>query len=89
MENFSFEEEIGIGQFTLHENETEIGQVTFKINPETGIDINHTYVKPEFEGNGFGKKLVDRAIQYAKDNDMAYTGSCWFADKVIQSYDKK
>ena len=89
MENFTFEEDISIGQFNLYENETKIGEITFKITPGAGIVINHTYVKPEFEGNGYGKKLVDKVIDYAKENNLEYSATCWFADKLIQLYKKK
>lgn len=86
MERFSFEEDAFGGVFYLYEDDTNIGEITFKKKSSEAISINHTYVKKEFEGKGYGKKLVDRVISYAAEKDLRVSASCWFADKVIQSY---
>lgn len=74
------------GGFYLFDNDTKIGEITFRKRREDAISINHTYVLKEFEGKGYGRKLVDRVIQYAKENNLSLSATCWFADKVIQSY---
>ena len=84
MEDFRFEEDAHSGVFYLFDDETKIGEVTFKKLPGNEIDINHTYVKKEFEGKGYGKKLVDKAIAYAKENGLKTLATCWFAEKVLQ-----
>lgn len=86
MERFIFEEEDLSGGFYLYDDETKIGEVTFRKKNPNAISINHTYVLKEFEGRGYGKKLVDKVLEYAKENDLSVTASCWFAEKVIQSY---
>lgn len=85
MERFTFEEDDLGGAFYLYEDETKIGEVTFRKRREDAISINHTYVLREFEGRGYGKKLVDRVIEYAKENKLGLSATCWFADKVIQA----
>lgn len=85
MERFTFEEDDLGGAFYLFEDETKIGEVTFRKRREDAISINHTGVKREFEGKGYGKKLVDRVIEYAKENQLSLSATCWFADKVIQA----
>lgn len=85
MERFTFEEDDLGGIFYLFEEENKIGEVTFRKRREDAISINHTYVKREFEGKGYGKKLVDKVIEHAKENNLALSATCWFADKVIQS----
>ena len=88
MERFTFENDALGGGFYLFEDENKIGEITFRKRREDAISINHTYVLKEFEGKGYGKKLVDKVIEYAKDNDLSLSATCWFADKVIQSYTK-
>ena len=88
MERFTFEEDDLFGGFYLYDDETKIGEVTFRKRIQTAISINHTYVLSEFEGRGYGKKLVDKVIEYAKENDLSLSATCWFAEKVIQSYNK-
>lgn len=87
MEKFKFEEDDQIGKFDLFEDETKIGEVTYRKRSQNAISINHTYVKKEFEGKGYGKKLVDKVLEYAKKNDLSVSATCWFAEKVIQSYE--
>jgi len=86
MERFTFEEDSMGGGFYLFDNDTKIGEITFRKRREDAISINHTYVLKEFEGKGYGRKLVERVIQYAKENNLSLSATCWFADKVIQSY---
>ena len=86
MEKFTFEEDGTVGGFYLFEDEMNIGEITFRKRTQSAISINHTYVKKEFEGKGYGKKLVDKVIEYAKENDLSLSATCWFADKVLQSY---
>lgn len=85
MERFTFEEDDLGGAFYLFEDENNIGEITFRKRREDAISINHTYVKKEFEGKGYGKKLVDKVIRHAQENELSLSATCWFADKVIQS----
>lgn len=89
MQQFTFKEDAYGGAFYLYDDEIKIGEVTFKKKSEKEININHTYVKPEFEGKGYGKKLVDKVIEHAKENNLHYSATCWFAEKLIQAYSKK
>jgi len=84
MEHFTFEEDAHAGTFFLFNDETKIGEVTFRKLPEKQININHTYVKKEFEGRGYGKKMVDKVIAYANDNGLKVSATCWFAEKILQ-----
>jgi len=85
MERFTFEDDTLGGAFYLYEDETKIGEITYRKRREDAISINHTYVLKEFEGKGYGKKLVDKVIEYAKENNLSLSATCWFADKVIQA----
>lgn len=86
MERFTFEEDDLFGGFNLFDEETKIGEITFRKRSQNAISINHTYVLKEFEGRGYGKKLVDKVIEYADENELSLSATCWFAEKVIQSY---
>ena len=45
----------------------------------------HTEVPPEFEGKGVGGAIVQKALQYAKDNGYKIVPLCVF----VQSYLKR
>lgn len=86
MLNFKFEEGDQNARFILYEDEIRIEEIDFKWKKEDSISIYHTLVDKEFQEKGYGKKLVDKVIEYARENQLNLTASCWFADKVIQSY---
>jgi predicted GNAT family acetyltransferase len=88
MEHFTFEENAQLGAFYLYDGQTKLGEVTFRKSSGKDIVINHTFVKKEFEGNGYGKKLVDKVIGHAEANGLNLTATCWFAEKILQLYQK-
>lgn len=86
MESFKFEEDAHGGAYYLYEEGAKIGEVTFRKQGGNNISINHTYVKTQFEGKGYGKKLVDKVIEHAQTNDLNLSATCWFAVKVMESH---
>lgn len=85
MERFEFIEGETKEGFYLIIDEVKVGEITFRWRKEDSISINHTLVEPKFRGLGYGKKLVDKVLQFAEENHLSVSASCWFADKVIQS----
>lgn len=47
------------------------------------IIIDHTEVNPGNEGKGFGKKMVVKAIQYAREKGFKIIPLCPFAKSVF------
>lgn len=88
MLHFQFKEWDQNGEFIFYKDNKRIGEITFRYRKEDSISINHTLVEDEFREKGYGKILVDKVIEYAKENNLNLSASCWFADKVIQSYQK-
>ncbi|MDD3771306.1 MAG: GNAT family N-acetyltransferase [Weeksellaceae bacterium] len=86
MEQFTFEFEDLKGNFQLFIDEKKVGEITFKYQKENVISINHTLVEKEYQGRGYGKKLVEKVMEYAQQNELNLTASCWFADKLIQAH---
>lgn len=85
MERFEFIEDETKTGFYLFEDETPIGEIFFRWRKEDAISVYHTTVIPEFQGKGYGRKLVEKVIQYAEENSLNLSASCWFADKLLQS----
>ena len=47
------------------------------------IIIDHTEVYPGNEGKGFGKKMVAKAVEYARENSIKIIPLCPFAKSVF------
>lgn len=84
--NTSFENhKNGNGGFISLKNETEeIGRATYTISPENNLLIvSYVMVYPKFGGQGFGKKLVEESIQFARENKWQVNPHCSYARSVM------
>ncbi len=57
--------------------------MTFVFAGSDKIIIDHTEVKPGNEGKGFGKKMVTKAVEYARENHIKIIPLCPFAKSVF------
>ncbi len=57
--------------------------MTFVFAGEKQIIIDHTEVRPGNEGKGFGKKMVTKAVEYARENGIKIIPLCPFAKSVF------
>ena len=57
--------------------------MTFVFAGEDKIIIDHTEVNPENNGKGFGKMMVAKAVQYARENGIKIIPLCPFAKSVF------
>lgn len=72
----------GSDRFTVNENGEELGFISF-IDEGEVMTIDHTEVSPKLKGQGAGKKLVERAVQHARDEGKKVVPQCTFAKSVI------
>ncbi|MCM3389717.1 GNAT family N-acetyltransferase [Ureibacillus chungkukjangi] len=49
------------------------------------MDMNHTYVSNALRGQGVAKKLLDRAADYARENDLRMNAICSY---VVSAFEK-
>lgn len=47
--------------------------------------IDHTEVDPQLEGKGIGKQLVQKAVEFARENHVKIMPLCPFAKRVFDS----
>ena len=59
------------------------GYLSYSIVDSSTIDLEHTKVFPEFEGNGLGRRLVTAAMEYAERNGLETIASCSYAKHVL------
>ena len=50
--------------------------------------IDHTGVEAAFGGKGFGKKLVLKAVEFAREKGLKILPLCPFAKKVFNTTDE-
>ena len=69
------------GHFKAVENGAEAGLMTYVWAGEGKIIIDHTEGNPEFKGVGI--KMLNKAVEYARENDVKIIPLCPFAKKMF------
>lgn len=75
------------GIFTAINEGKRAGEMTYSIDDENVV-IEHTEVDPDYRGQGVGKKLIDEAAKFSRENNLKITPECPYARKVMERSDK-
>ena len=51
-------------------------KITYRYVDKKSIDFNHTFVPDAFRGHGVAAELVNAAIAWADENELAIQASC-------------
>ncbi|MGA7616986.1 MAG: GNAT family N-acetyltransferase [Thermoanaerobaculia bacterium] len=64
------------------------GEAKLGYRPKDGgvIDIQHTNVDDDLRGEGVASALVERAFQYARENDLRVIATCTFAKRWAEKH---
>lgn len=72
-------EEGNKGSFFIEENGKKLAEMTYSKAGDDKIIIDHTEVSEALKGTGAGKKMVEQAVNYARENDLKIIPLCPFA----------
>jgi len=75
------------GRFIIYENGEEAGEMTYTWAGENKFIIDHTGVEERFGGKGYGKQLVMKAVEFAREKEVKILPLCPYAKKVFDSDD--
>ena len=62
------------GYFYVSVDGKQEGKMTFVFAGNDKIIIDHTEVNPGNNGKGYGKKMVDKAVEYAREKNIKFSG---------------
>ena len=71
------------GYFYITVNDKIEAKMTFVFAGENKIIIDHTEVNPGNNGKGFGKKMVRKAVEFAREKGITILPLCPFAKSVF------
>ena len=71
------------GTFYIEVEGKQEAMMTFVFAGEDKIIIDHTEVNPGNEGKGFGKKMVIKAVEFAREKGIKILPLCPFAKSVF------
>lgn len=79
--------EQGGGYFKAEDNGEEAGRMTYSNAGPDKFIIDHTEVRPMYSGHGVGNKMVQAAVEYARENNLKIVPLCSFARSVFMKDD--
>lgn len=83
MEDVQLELNGSKGYFYISVDGKQVGKMTFVFAGPDKIIIDHTEVNSEYNGKGFGKKMVAKAVDFAREKNIKIIPLCPFAKKVF------
>lgn len=75
----------GNNKFYLGEDEDNMTAVITYLNKDNDtIVIDHTFVSKELRGKNIGQLLVEKVVNFARENNKKVITQCWFAEKEFE-----
>lgn len=68
------------GKFVIQEDGEEAGFITYENKGDNKIATDETRVYEKFEGKGLAKKLVMKAVEYARENNLKIIPVCPYVE---------
>ncbi|MGS0973511.1 MAG: GNAT family N-acetyltransferase [Candidatus Izemoplasmataceae bacterium] len=77
----------GNNKFYIGESEDDFtAEITFVYINKEAINVNHTFVDPSLRGGGVARKLMDKVVEFAIENNLKIKPTCSYAVKVFPRY---
>ena len=84
MSDIKHQAEISKGIFTFKLEDQIVGEMTYSRAGTDKLIIDHTLVSQDKQGQGIGAKLVEAAVEYARENEKKIVPLCPFAAKIFE-----
>lgn len=72
------------GNLSIASEGIKIALMTFVFAGPEKIIIDHTEVSPVFNGKGLGNKLIEKAVEVAREKKWTIIPLCPFAKKIFE-----
>ncbi len=71
------------GAFLAMDDNYQIGEMTYFWSGNNRFIIDHTEVDEEYQGRGIGKQLIEKAVEFARENNYRIYPVCPFAVSIF------
>jgi predicted GNAT family acetyltransferase len=79
------EEAAAKGVFRLMDGTTEAGHMTYRMEPDGRMNIDHTETSQAYAGQGLARKLVLAGAEHARAKGLKVLPTCPYALKVLSA----
>lgn len=78
----------GKGMFYIEKDDDIIAELTYTINDNNVMTLDHTETEPEYTGEGLASSLVKHSVEYARENDIRIDPLCDYAAKQFERHEE-
>ena len=71
------------GSFLAVEGDRTVGEMTYVWAGNNHFIVDHTEVINQYEGQGVGKKMVEKAVEFAREKNCTITPLCPYAQYIF------
>jgi hypothetical protein len=79
------EDEEGISFFSLHAEDKEVGRMLVNVTSDI-LEAGYTSVDLTQRKNGYGRKLVNAVVDYARENNLKIIAKCGFVAMMFKKH---
>lgn len=76
------------GMFYIEKDGEIVAELTYTLNENNVMTLDHTETEPDEEGNGLASSLVKHSVQYARDNDLKIDPLCEYAARQFERHEE-
>lgn len=69
----------GKGMFYIEKNGEMVAQLTYTLDDNNVMTLDHTETDPDETGQGLASNLVKHSVEYARDNNLKIDPLCDYA----------
>lgn len=71
------------GAFEVKDGNKLVAEMTYVWSSDDNFIIDHTEVSPKYQGQGLGKAMVQKAVEFARENSLTILPLCSFARSIF------
>lgn len=72
------------GSFFIEINNQSLATIDYVMRNDGKLIIEHTGVDASLKGQGIGKILLEKLVEFARDNNLSVIPLCSFANAVLK-----
>lgn len=76
------------GRFFVEKEGELLAELSYASAGDEQMEVNHTYVADELRGQGVGGKLLEEAVQYAREQNKKIIPTCSYAKAKMETESK-
>lgn len=81
-------EDDGKGMFYIEKEGDIVAELTYTLQDNKIMTLDHTETNPEYKGEGLASSLVKHSVDYAKDKNLKIDPLCKYAAKQFERHEE-